>query len=115
MHIFEFNQPLLIFLEGLSYGPDASPGRSVKIEDDLCLNDALLETNALIYAIKDAKEKDDELKIVSDDSCGIQSFDSIDYVKEEEVECEEVFDSTYLVDTNSCEFQLNDNTVVNEH
>lgn len=44
------------------------------------------------------------MNAISDNSCGEQSFDSVEFVQEEEVECEEVFDSAYLIDNNSCEF-----------
>ena len=94
-----------VFVKGLSYGPDGSPGRSIRIEDDLCLNDALLETDSLIHDIKDIKSENiSDVNAISDDSCGEQSFDSVEFVQEEEVECEEVFDSAYFIDTNSCEF-----------
>lgn len=107
--LFERDQhTLLLITEGLSYGPDCSPGRSIRMEDDLCLNDALLETDSLIHDVKDIKLTKDETNTASDESCEVLSYDSIDFVKEEEVECEEVFDSGCLIDTNSCKLRVSE-------
>ena len=62
----------------------------------------MLETDSLMYNINETKQDDvDEFNLISADLSKTQHFNTVDYVKEEEVECEEVFDSVYFTDNSS--------------